>query len=38
MADLDFEGLAARIDTAISLEPELTGRLIRVNRLGPGEG
>ena len=37
-ADLDFEGLAARIDTAISLKPQLVGQLIRVNRPGPGEG
>ena len=30
--DLDFEGAADRIDTAIRSESDLTGRLIRVNR------
>ena len=33
--DLDFKSLAARVDTAIRSEPELTGRLIRINRPGP---
>ena len=30
--DLDFEGVADRIDAEIRLYPELTNRLIRVNR------
>jgi len=30
--DLDFEGVASRIDAEIRLYPELTNRLIRVNR------
>ena len=34
-ADLDFEGLASRIDTAIRSQPQLSGQLIRVNRPGP---
>jgi predicted nuclease of predicted toxin-antitoxin system len=33
-ADLDFEGLASRIDTAIRSQPQLSGQLIRVNRPG----
>ena len=33
--DLDFKSLAARVDTAIRSEPELAGRLIRINRPSP---
>lgn len=34
-ADLDFEGLADRIDAAIESQTQLSGQLIRVNRPGP---
>ena len=33
--DLDFKSLAARVDTVIRSESDLTGCLIRVNRPGP---
>jgi hypothetical protein len=32
-ADIDFIGLAQRIDRALRSQPELAGQLIRVNRL-----
>ena len=34
-ADLDFDGLAKRIDTAIQSHHTLAGQLIRINRPGP---
>jgi predicted nuclease of predicted toxin-antitoxin system len=35
-ADLDFAGLARRIDAAVKTQPQqLTGQLIRVNRSSP---
>ena len=34
-ADLDFDGLAKRIDIAIQSHDALAGRLIRINRPGP---
>ena len=37
-ADLDFEGLASRIDAAIGSQTQLSGQLIRVNRPGPSKG
>ena len=32
--DLNFEGQAARIDQAVATEEPMTGRVVRVNRIG----
>jgi hypothetical protein len=37
-ADLDFEGLASRIDASSRSQTQLSGQLIRVNRPGLAKG